>query len=168
MDDATEISGALLWSCLNTTLFIDRVAVGNGKYSEIFSFTRGIAQFISQFVHIELESGNFLQLSSSHYLYVNDENNLVPASKVKLGDVLFLADGTANNVVQISIVLKSGLYNPQTLHGDILVNDISSSTYTELYTSPAAHTLLALLRLLYNAFGFSTTAFASAAEKIVS
>ena len=44
-----------------------------------------------------------------------------------------------------------GLYNPHTLHGDVVVDGVLTSTYTGVVHPALAHALLAPLRQLYSA-----------------
>ena len=46
---------------------------------------------------------------------------------------------------------KTGLYNPHTLHGDIVVDGVLTSTYTAAFSPTLAHVALAPLRALYRA-----------------
>lgn len=89
-----------------------------------------------------------LTLSSGHYLYVND-GRLVQAGLVKVGDFLETADGTPAVITGKTVVHAIGLYNPHTLHGDILVNGFRTTTYTNALSPLLAHALLAPVRALY-------------------
>lgn len=75
--------------------------------------------------------------------------NLVPTETVKIGDSLTLANGKNSAVIAVKSAANNGLYNPQTSHGDIIVNGVVASTYTIFIKSAAAHTFLALIRALY-------------------
>ena len=92
-----------------------------------------------------------LRLTNGHYLYVN--NKLMPAHSVKVGDTL--KDGSNEPpspgfiVRNVRSVVDRGLCNPQTMHGDIVVNGIVSSTFTEAIEPSPARTLMRPVSLLY-------------------
>lgn len=75
---------------------------------------------------------------------------LVSAASVRIGDVLQLANGSDSPVVVVEDVSADGLYNPQTVDGNIIVDGIVASTYTTAVHPCVAHAaLLAPIRFLY-------------------
>ncbi len=62
-------------------------------------------------------------------------------------------DVLADRVPSIRITFNTGLYNPQTIDGDIVQEHLVSSTYTEALQFATAHSLLAPLRLIYSKCG---------------
>jgi len=68
-----------------------------------------------------------LELSSTHMIFLENSENPVPASMVKVGDRMKTLDGS-RIVEKISSVTRVGLYNPLTTDGTIIVNGIISST----------------------------------------
>ncbi len=62
-------------------------------------------------------------------------------------------DGIADRVSSIRMASNTGLYNQQTIDGDIVVGGLVSSTYTEAVQFETAHSLLAPLRLIYRVCG---------------
>lgn len=137
----------------------DRVQVGRRKFSDVFMFTHRVQHVKSIFVELLLENGAFLPISPGHYVYANDL--LVMAAHVRRGDVMTVADGTRSRVQMITYNDRAGLYNPQTLNGDIIVNGVLVSTYTSAVPPVVAHASLAMVRALYRATGkdFSTGYF---------
>lgn len=133
----------------------DRVYTGNGLYSDVFMFTHKLSESQHRFLHIGTASGSKLKVTPGHYLYVN--GNLAPAKAIALGDMLELADGSSEPVTQVSEVEASGLYNPQTLNGDIFVDGVKASTYTTAVAPAIAHAALSPLRALYKKTGFSAS-----------
>lgn len=129
----------------------DRVAVGGGLFSEVFMFTHRIAEGTHDFVKLDSESGASLRLTAGHFLPIN--GRYVPASAAKIGDLVQLANGLSSRIVSIESVKDTGLYNPQTAHGDIVVDGIRASTYTTAVEPRVAHALLAPLRAACDAFG---------------
>lgn len=131
----------------------DTVRVKRGasfEYSKVFLFTHRAVGVLSPFHHIFLLDGRVLRVSGGHFVYINinDNNNstmkLVPARRVKLGDYL---DSSLVRRIETD-VMEVGLYNPQTLSGDIVVDGVRVSTYTEVIELRAAHALLSILRCI--------------------
>lgn len=77
-------------------------------------------------------------------------NGLVPAELVKIGDRLLSASHGWVTVDGVSNVRESGLFNPQTMHGDIVVDGFVASTYTETVPRAVASGLLAPFRFLFD------------------
>eukprot|EP00178_Gracilaria_changii_P026703 TRINITY_DN823_c0_g1_i1.p1 TRINITY_DN823_c0_g1~~TRINITY_DN823_c0_g1_i1.p1 ORF type:complete len:498 (-),score=82.24 TRINITY_DN823_c0_g1_i1:991-2484(-) len=127
----------------------DEVRVGN-KFSRVFMFTHSKAETITRFLQLLTKSGRKLSLTSGHMLYVN--GIIRAAEQVQVGDYLSLVDGI-DQVVKISTVVKKGLFNPQTVHGDIVVNGLLTSTYTSAIDTKVAHSMLLPLRVIWNVFG---------------
>lgn len=123
----------------------DRVAVGNGDFSEVFMFTHQLPHTDSKFVQLSTTSGNVLKLTPGHFIPVNG-HQYKPAKEVRLGDTVRLMDGSISTIIDIKTVVDIGLYNPQTTHGDIVVDGVVASTYTTTIPPKMAHALLAPLR----------------------
>lgn len=120
----------------------DSVIVGpNGAVSKVVMFTHRDTTVESEFVTLHTaRSDVFVTCSSGHYVYVNGD--LVAAASAKAGDFLTLADGTTAAITAVSVETARGLYNPQTAHGDIVVNGVVASTYTTAVAPAFAHGLL--------------------------
>lgn len=128
----------------------DIVKVAPGTYSPVFMFTHAAADAQSSFVELTTATGSTLTLTRGHYLYANGA--LMAASEVRFGDELMMSDGKATRVVSVSSRADTGLYNPQTLHGDLVVDGIVASTYTTAVEPTIAHSLLlAPARALFRA-----------------
>lgn len=141
----------------------DEVHIGGGAYSPVFMFTHAI-KTESEFVRLGLHSGRSLTLTSGHYVYVSGV--LRAARTARIGDFVELGDGTKATITDISLVRDVGLYNPQTLHGDIVVDGIRASTYTEAVALSVAHAMLAPIRGLFARLGLSTTILDSGADEL--
>eukprot|EP00173_Palmaria_palmata_P003570 Plantae.Rhodophyta-Palmaria_palmata.ctg3754.p1 GENE.Plantae.Rhodophyta-Palmaria_palmata.ctg3754~~Plantae.Rhodophyta-Palmaria_palmata.ctg3754.p1 ORF type:complete len:157 (+),score=28.33 Plantae.Rhodophyta-Palmaria_palmata.ctg3754:952-1422(+) len=137
----------------------DEIKVGPGAFSRVFMFTHKSADTKSTFVRIATDSGARVELTPGHYIYAN--NNLVAAATVKDGDRLRLSDGRDAIVLSVSTVQLAGLYNPQTVSGDIAVDGVVSSTYTTAVKPVFAHALLAPMRAFRLAFGLELTVLES-------
>lgn len=110
----------------------------------VFMFTHQISEGFYNFLRISLDDGRQLRVSEGHHVYITDCEISVPARDVQIGDRI-----DSSRVVLIEITRERGLYNPQTIQGDIVVDDVRISTYTEVVRPIAAHTLLAPVRALY-------------------
>jgi len=127
----------------------DVVRVSASEFSPVYFWGHKDSSSTSgNFVQIMLESGRTLTLSSNHMLYANKA--LVRAVDVQVGDTLVDAHNGDSIVSDTRRgVTKRGLYNPHTIHGDIVVNGVVASTYTSAQLSPTAHMLLAIERLSF-------------------
>jgi hypothetical protein len=131
-----------------------RVRVAKDTFSDVFLFTHKLERATAGFVFILTASGHSLSLTPGHYIYANGAT-LVPAASVQVGDELTLASGALSPVVSISEVVHAGVYNPQTLHGDIVIDGIVASTYTTAVSPMVGHASLSPLRALYSALGLT-------------
>lgn len=136
----------------------DVVKVGVDQYSRVFMFTHKMADVAHEFVTLETESGASLSLTQGHYLYVNGA--LAAAKTVNVGDVLTLGNGKSSAVVAVGSTSGTGLFNPQTVNGNVVVDGVLASTYTTTVEPSFAHAILAPFRMLNN-FGFQFTALES-------
>lgn len=124
----------------------DEVLAANGQHSEVFMFTHKMKNAMYKFVMITTEEGS-LTATAGHYIYVNDK--LTAMKSVNVGDSLTRRDGSVSIVSKVESVLARGLFNPQTLHGDIYVNGFKASTYTTAVKPSFAHSILAPFRALH-------------------
>lgn len=136
---------------------------GNVGFSKVFMFSHKVEQGLFEFVKLGIkgESGveKVLRLTSNHYLYVG--GSLKAAGGVVVGDevVLSSSNGESKGVVEsVERVTSEGLYNPQTLQGDIVVNGIKASTYTKSVAPRVARALLAPFRIVYQTLGIDASA----------
>jgi hypothetical protein len=143
----------------------DMVLVAPGTYSPVFMFTHKIANKVSEFVRIMTTDGYSISLSRSHYLYINGA--LQPAGSARVGNTVLLSCGRRTAVERVEYVVGTGFYNPQTLHGDIVVSGIIASTYTLAVEPATAHALLVPLRSLFMVLGASTSAFEHGADSLL-
>jgi len=126
----------------------DRVHVGRGEFSEVFMFSTQLTEAKAKFVKISTSREDLL-LTKEHYLYINGD--LLKAELAREGDMVTLADGSQARITQIGAEWADGLYNPNTLHGDIVVDGVLTSVYTGAVHPKLAHALLTPLRHLYGA-----------------
>lgn len=125
------------------------VAVGKGEMSRVFAWThRDARAHVRAFVTIRLEDGHEVTVTEGHFVYANGV--AVAAKRVSVGDFMEVMDGGKVRVVGIEKgVRKKGLYNPQTLHGDLVVDGVKVTTYTTAVRGVTAHALLAPWRGLF-------------------
>jgi len=124
----------------------DMVQVADGSYAKVYSFGHKEPDRKALFLQIatdrmmnggdEYEEGPLLEISADHLLYVRKQgipgnNELVPASMVKVGDALVSPsdDSKEQVVTSIGTVSSLGLYAPLTATGDIVVNGVVASNY---------------------------------------
>lgn len=125
----------------------DKVLVGGGQYSEVFMFSHRYPEAQNAFIQLHSAKDGAVTLSAGHYLYVNGK--MATASSVVVGDFIESGNGGTYAVVAITMVTATGLYNPHTLHGDVVVNGFRTSTYTDALHPVLAHSILAPARAMY-------------------
>jgi len=121
----------------------DSVRVGASEFSEIFLFTHRDADVKANVFKISTSTGKAIRLTGGHYLFVNGQ--LQTARTVKLGDMV-----SSGSVTAIDQEWTVGLYNPHTMTGDIVVDGVLASTYTDAVAPSVAHALFWPVRMLYN------------------
>lgn len=126
----------------------DRVRVSNDQFSEVMLFSHQEMDALVTFVRLETQHATVV-LTPGHYLYVN--GRLQAAGTVKAGDHLTLANNTQAEVTAVSMVRATGLFNPHTMDGDIIVDNVKTSTYTTAVPPALAHALLFPVRALRTA-----------------
>lgn len=128
----------------------DRVLVAPGQHSEVYLFTHRLPKAVAEVVKLTTLRGNKqLRLTPNHYIYIN--GTLAAAHVVQPGDNATLADGTQMAVASVTREMADGLFNPHTLHGDVVVDGIITSTYTQGIAPALAHTALWSVHALYQA-----------------
>ncbi len=142
----------------------DMVQVGPATYSQVYGFTHADEDALTFFVELKTEAREEVVLSPGHYVYANEK--LVPASDVEVGDTLQLANGRRSRVVSVGSSLNDGLYNPQTVHGDIVVNNVVVSTYTTAVKPSIAHCMLLPFRAMFRSLGMAV--FLTSEERLPS
>lgn len=131
----------------------DQVETLPGHFSPIYLFTHRDLNTVSNFVHIRTSAGSLL-VSGGHFIYI--EGCLRKARDVRVGHTLQGRKGGV--VLNITNVLRQGLFNPHTRSGDIMVDGILASVYTEAVSPNRAHALLAPLRALHLWSGLAVSA----------
>lgn len=144
--------GATLQMADGSTKLVSDLQIGDSiltgkQFSQVHMFSHHYPEAVNPFVLLATTAGHELRLTAGHYLYVN--GSLAKAGSVRVGDALEDASGSPVIVIKKSIIRDTGLYNPHTMDGDIVVNGIRTSTYTDAIHPTMAHALLAPIRALY-------------------
>lgn len=127
-----------------------RVAAGTGAaaFSPVYTFTHRTKGGRHRVVTATTRSGHALTATPGHLVYIN--GHAAPLRTVRVGDALDVAaDAESSVVTSVSTGTAAGLYNPQTLSGDIVVGGVRASTYTTAVAPGVASALLAPVRALY-------------------
>lgn len=130
----------------------DRVHVGLGHYSEVLMFTHRVRNVGKRFVRISIrDASGHLLLTPGHLLWLN--GHLKAANVARVGDFITMGNGSHVAISSVSTTIEYGLYNPQTLDGNIVVNNVIASTYTTALRFATAHALIAPLRYMFHLNG---------------
>jgi len=136
-------------------------ADGEAFYSDIYFFGHRKNGGIYDFVEIEVDHSDVIVMSRNHLIQVRESLDFEPRAEVKnpilvaahmvrIGDLVFsVRSNSWHPVSRISMNRHVGLYNPHTIHGTIIVNDILVSCYTDVVSNQLAHSLLLVERLVY-------------------
>lgn len=124
----------------------DLVLDGSGSYSPIYMFSHRSSSAHAEFINIHTDSGDSLTLSSGHY--VKTPAGLSTAASLQVGEIVYTKDGSAA-VTRVEKIWEVGLYNPHTMSGSIVVNNIEASVYTSAVEPSIAHSLLAPFRAAF-------------------
>jgi len=116
----------------------DLVRVGPSQFEPVFMFSHQDFAARSEFVHLSVGQRS-LTLTPGHYVYVN--GSLATARTVKPFDVVVTVDGPAT-VTAVARVTRTGLFNLKTASGNIFVDGVKASVYTEAMHPSVAHALL--------------------------
>ncbi|PXF46070.1 hypothetical protein BWQ96_04170 [Gracilariopsis chorda] len=87
-----------------------------------------------------------------------ENRHRIPMSDVRIGQQqVQRSDGRVSFITAVSTVRDSGLYNPQMLQGEIVVDNIRVSSYTDAVKPHIAHSMLDSLHAVFDRFGFYVT-----------
>lgn len=127
-----------------------RVLVQNGQFSFVFASTHNDSNNVipRHFVQLKTRQGFRLTLSASHYVPIVT-NGMKLAADVLIGDSVMLWNGSTDEVISSQRVWKTGLHNPQTLEGTIVVDGVVASTFTSAVEPITATALLTPIRSLF-------------------
>lgn len=133
----------------------DRVLIGDGTFSKVIGFTHKDTDARAVFVRLHLSNNMSIEATAGHYVFSGPESKLVAMRDVRIGDVMhtMTKNGLAEDAVvqKISTVWNIGLFNAQTVSGDIVVNGVKASCYTDAIEPYMGHALLTIIRALVSA-----------------
>lgn len=122
------------------------------KNAKVYAWSHRNHHVKAQFVHISTHDNQSIALSAAHYIPVmhGAHRRLVAAEHVMENQMsLIAADGALKTVTQVrKNVWKTGLFNPQTTDGYIVVNGFVVSTFTRFVNPAAANAALLPVRAL--------------------
>ncbi|GAB0495032.1 hypothetical protein MMPV_006329 [Pyropia vietnamensis] len=127
----------------------DRVRVSATTFEPVVLFSHRDAAATGEYVALSTASGRVLVATTGHLVYTASAGTasgwtLTRAGSVVVGDVLPLGDASdGGRVVAVAQTTGSGLYNPHTPSGDLVVDGVRVSAYTTAVPMGIARTLLA-------------------------
>uniref|UniRef100_A0A7S1T7F0 Hint domain-containing protein n=1 Tax=Compsopogon caeruleus TaxID=31354 RepID=A0A7S1T7F0_9RHOD len=123
----------------------DHILTDSGVFSPVFYFSHRLQEGLFHFIEIHTSDNRRIHLSPSHKLFVN--GRLQEAKVARVGDSLGrLKPGVISSVAHRTL---QGLFNPHTLEGSLVVDQIEASCYTSAVPTNLAHSLLAFERLIF-------------------
>jgi hypothetical protein len=131
----------------------DKVLVANGEYAEVFMFTHVEKTSRAEFVEITTDAGAVLSISAGHLVHVGAEKALRAAGTVVAGDTVHLADGSEAAVTGVAKAIKAGIFAPQTMTGEIVVDGVLASCFTDYSSVAIQSAMLAPVRAMYELKG---------------
>lgn len=133
----------------------DLVCDGARSVSPIVFFTHARRGTIFEFTSLALGDSrrSTIILSASHLIFVNGSKIPTAAGKINVGDLVTVFESNVSSLYPVMTVertFRSGLFNPHTASGKILISwsgsFVLSSTYTTAVRPISAHALLAVSR----------------------
>ena len=110
----------------------DAIMIDDQNASHVFHLaqsTNQLPQSRNTYLKITTADG-ILQLSPSHYLYVNGHVN--KTESITNGDTLTLQNGKATHVKLIEKIILPGAFSPHTLDGHLIVDGFRTITHYSL------------------------------------
>lgn len=136
------------------------VSSNNNKpiYSSVFLFTHNDhIRVYSRFVTLTTADSHSLTATAGHYVYVNG-GKLIRMQDVRVGMTLTSKgseeEGGRMMVTSVRTRVRArGLFNPQTVHGDIVVDGVTATTFTQTIEPTTASALLVPMRAMFRVLG---------------
>lgn len=142
-----DIGGSVLISDISNSTFNSM----KKHYSDVFFFSHQDEDAESVYLNLEFTDPSnqktTLKTSPNHLIYIN--NAFMKAELASLGDISSNADGDILILTGKSITTQRGLFNPHTMAGELIVDGVRVSCYTDTIESTLAHAMLAPLRAVY-------------------
>ena len=128
----------------------DHVLLADGTFSPVFMFSHRQTKGTYPFITLKTSIHN-ITLTKGHYVYT--DAGLMAASNVTTSHSLEISRGRYERVVGVQKTTYQGLYNPHTFGGEMLVDGVRVSVYTQAVEPVVAMALLAPLRAMFSAIG---------------
>jgi len=109
---------------------------GSTFFDDVYMFGHKDATAASSFVKLETDSGAVLRLTADHHLFVTRAGQRleIPSSKALVGDLVHVAGRPGASQLEAiaskSLVAGTGLFNPYTMSGSIVVDGVAASCHS--------------------------------------
>lgn len=115
----------------------DQILIGDNKYESVYAFAHKDDETLGSYLAISTDSANNkipLEIAADHLLFVQGHKYPIRADQISIGDELISETKQESpiKVTDIQLISKSGVYNPLTPSGTIVVNGLKASTYLGL------------------------------------
>ncbi|CAB9511870.1 Desert hedgehog protein [Seminavis robusta] len=118
----------------------DLVLTSSGQFQKVYAWLHRTPEKLaasqareSEYLQIVTDSGNKIEMTPKHMIYINDQQYPVEAGHVKVGDNLSLMEHGHSTktakVTAITTVKLMGGFSPATEDGTIVVNGLLASSY---------------------------------------
>ena len=109
---------------------------GSTFFDDIYMFGHKDATAASSFVKLETDGGAVLRLTADHHLFVTRAGQRleIPSSEALVGDLVHVAGlpgaSQPEAIASKSLVAGTGLFNPYTMSGSIVVDGVAASCHS--------------------------------------
>lgn len=128
---------------------------GSGKIQNqsIIIFTHADPSASTPFIEVSTDNQNKLRISPGHYLHVGDIKTFKAARDIKVNDIVFTVPNTKSTiepsrVTAVREVWDNGLFCPHTGTGNMVVDGVVVSCYTDIMPLTMSHGLIMVVRML--------------------
>lgn len=126
----------------------DVIRVGREEFSPVFMFShRSKWTKVEKYVQIKAGEGRDVTMTEGHMVRVRGKG-YIRGGNVEVGEWVESVEGW-EQVKEVELVEGWGLYNPQTVHGEIVVDGVICSTWSEEVGGGMGVGLMAPLRWLF-------------------
>lgn len=132
---------------------LTKAADGKLEFSSVYYWIHAQPDIYIEYITFTTESGHSLPITGKHLIYQSDCNGnseTIFADKVSVGKCLFVNQNDA--IVESKVVTKlkeqkKGVYAPITVNGNIIVNNVLASCFTNIENE-------AIQRIIYSYMNF--------------
>ena len=108
----------------------DAVLDSDGAFSPVYMFAHKDRKADSPYVELRTATNHTIQMSSTHY--IEADGVMMNAGDVR-PSMTVTAGGEQSAVTSTKMITATGLYNPLTLSGTIVVNGVAASAHSEWF-----------------------------------